>query len=104
MKNDITKLTAYEIGILLEKRKIDPISLLEIFLENYNLAEEGAKRGVSKILKKNAFIEAKLSWQRQKNNNRLSHIDGIPSARKDSHLYTSPIPLDSLSSRKPSSA
>ena len=83
MKNDITKLTAYEIGLLLEKRKIDPISLLEIFLENYNLAEEGAKRGVSRILKKNAFIEAKLSWQRQKNNNRLSIFDGIPSAWKD---------------------
>ena len=83
MKNDITKLTAYEIGILLEKRKIDPINLLEIFLENYNLAEEGAKRGVSKILKKEAFIEAKLSWERQKNNNRLSIFDGIPSGWKD---------------------
>ena len=56
MKNDITKLTAYEIGILLEKRKIDPISLLELFLENYNLAEEGTKRAVSKILKKEAFL------------------------------------------------
>ena len=83
MKNDITKLTAYEIGILLEKRKIDPISLLESFLENYNLAEEDTKRGVSKILKKEAFIEAKLSWQRQKNNNRLSIFDGIPSGWKD---------------------
>ena len=83
MKNDIIKLTAYEIGILLEKRKIDPLSLLEIFLENYNLAEEGAKRGVSKILKKEAFIEAKLSWERQKNNKRLSIFDGIPSGWKD---------------------
>ena len=83
MKNDITKLTAYEIGILLEKRKIDPISLLELFLENYNLAEEDTKRAVSKILKKEAFIEAKLSWERQKNNNRLSIFDGIPSGWKD---------------------
>jgi aspartyl-tRNA(Asn)/glutamyl-tRNA(Gln) amidotransferase subunit A len=83
MKNDITKLTAYEIGVLLEKRKIDPISLLELFLENYNLAEEETKRGVSKILKKEAFIEAKLSWERQKNNNRLSIFDGIPSGWKD---------------------
>ena len=37
MKNYITKLTAYEIGMLLEKKKIDPISLLEMFLENYKL-------------------------------------------------------------------
>ena len=44
MKNDITKLTAYEIGILLEKRKIDPISLLESFLENYNFTEDLIKR------------------------------------------------------------
>ena len=83
MKNDITKLTAYEIGILLEKRKIDPISLLELFLENYNLAEKDTKKAVSKILKKEAFFEAKLSWERQKNNNRLSIFDGIPSGWKD---------------------
>ena len=83
MKNDITKLTAYEIGILLEKRKIDPISLLELFLDNYYLAEEDTKRAVSKILKKEAFFEAKLSWERQKNNNRLSIFDGIPSGWKD---------------------
>ena len=56
MKNDITKLTAYEIGILLNKNKIDPISLLELFIENYNIAEEDTKRGVTKILKKEAFL------------------------------------------------
>ena len=83
MKNDITKLTAYEIGILLEKRKIDPISLLELFLENYNLAEKDTKKAVSKILKKEAFFEAKLSWERQRHNNRLSIFDGIPSGWKD---------------------
>ena len=83
MKNDITKLTAFEIGILLEKKKIDPIILLELFLENYKLAEENTKKGVSKILKKEAIIEAKLSWKRQKNNNRLSIFDGIPSGWKD---------------------
>ena len=83
MKNDITKLTAYEIGMLLEKRRIDPISLLELFLQNYNLAEEDTKKAVSKILKKEAFYEAKLSWERQKKNNRLSIFDGIPSGWKD---------------------
>ena len=55
MKNDITKLTAYEIGILLEKRKIDPISLLELFLENYNLAEEELKKVFLKYLKKGIY-------------------------------------------------
>ena len=83
MKKNITKLTAYEIGIQLEKKKIDPISLLELFLENYNLAEEDTKRGVSKILKKEPFSEAKLTWERQKNNNRLSIFDGVPSGWKD---------------------
>ena len=83
MKNDITKLTAYELGILLEKRKIDPISLLELFLENYNLSEKDTKRGVSKVLRKEAFSEAKLSWETQKKNNRLSIFDGIPSGWKD---------------------
>ena len=72
MKNDITKLTAYEIGTLLGNNKIDPISLLEMFLENYNIAEEGTKNSVCKVLKKEAFSEAKLSWERQKNNKRLS--------------------------------
>ena len=46
MKNDITKLTAFEIGTLLDKNKIDPIGLLELFLENFNTAEEGTKNGV----------------------------------------------------------
>ena len=83
MKNDITKLTAFEIGTLLDKNKIDPIGLLELFLENFNTAEEGTKNGVSIVLKKEAFTEAKLSWKRQKNNNRLSIFDGVPSGWKD---------------------
>ncbi len=83
MKNDITKLTAYEIGILLDKNKIDPIILLELFLKNYKTAEESTKSGISKILKKEAFIAAELSWKRQKNNSRLSIFDGIPSGWKD---------------------
>ena len=83
MKNDITKLTAYEIGTLLGNNKIDPISLLEMFLENYNIAEEATKNSVCKVLKKEAFTEAKLSWERQKNNKRLSIFDGVPSGWKD---------------------
>ena len=52
MKNDITKLTAYEIGVMLSKKKIDPVSLLELFLKNYNIAEEKTKSGICKILYK----------------------------------------------------
>ena len=83
MKNDITKLTAYEIGILLNKKKIDPISLLELFIENYNIAEESVKNGITKILKKEAFLAAEQSMERQKHNRRLSIFDGIPSGWKD---------------------
>ncbi len=83
MKNDITKLTAYEIGVMLSKNKIDPINLLELFLKNYNIAEEKTKSGICKILDKEAFLAAEQSWKRQKNNNRLSIFDGVPSGWKD---------------------
>ncbi len=83
MKNDITKLTAYEIGILLDQKKIDPIILIEQFIQNYNLAEESTKNGITKILSKEAIIAAEKSWKRQKDNNRLSIFDGIPSGWKD---------------------
>ena len=49
MKNDITKLTAHELGILINKKKIDPISLVELFIENYNIAKESTKGGITKI-------------------------------------------------------
>ena len=83
MKNDITKLTAYELGILINNKEIDPISLTELFIENYNMADDSAKSGITKIFKKEAFKAAELSWVRQKNNNRLSIFDGIPSGWKD---------------------
>tara|TARA_E500000178_G_C17022103_1_gene756142 strand:- start:908 stop:2260 length:1353 start_codon:yes stop_codon:yes gene_type:complete len=83
MKNDITKLTAYEIGTLLSKKKIDPIILLELFMENYKLATPNTRNAVCKEIKKEAFLEAEKSWKRQKSNNRLSHFDGIPSGWKD---------------------
>ena len=83
MKNYITKLTAYELGVLLSEKKIDPVHLLELFIENYNCAPEYTKNAVSKSLKKDALIEAELSWKRQKDNKRLSFFDGIPAGWKD---------------------
>ncbi len=83
MKNYITKLTAYQIGTLLSKKKIDPVNLLELFIENYNNAPEYTKNAVSKALKKDALIEAELSWKRQKGDKRLSFFDGIPAGWKD---------------------
>lgn len=83
MKNYITKLTAYEIGTLLSEKKIDPVNLLELFIENYNNAPQYTKNAISKVLKKDALVEAELSWKRQKDNSRLSFFDGIPAGWKD---------------------
>ena len=83
MKNYITKLSAYELGTLLSEKKIDPVNLLELFIENYNNAPQYTKNAVSKSLKKDALIEAELSWKRQKDNKRLSFFDGIPAGWKD---------------------
>ncbi|MAH88794.1 MAG: hypothetical protein CMJ06_01920 [Pelagibacterales bacterium] len=83
MKNYITKLSAHEIGTLLSEKKIDPVNLLELFIENYKNAPEYTKNAVSRVLKKDALIQAELSWKRQKENRRLSFFDGIPTGWKD---------------------
>ena len=83
MKNYITKLSAYELGTLLSEKKIDPVNLLELFIENYNNAPQYTKNAVSKSLETDALIEAELSWKRQKDNKRLSFFDGIPAGWKD---------------------
>ena len=82
-KNDITKLSAYEIGELLNKKKTDPVELVELFFENYKKATINTRYAVCKELQKEALIEAKYSWKRQKSSCRLSFFDGIPSGWKD---------------------
>ena len=84
MKNNLKIYSAFYLGLLLEKRKIDPIILLEYFLSNYKKANKNTKLSFSKVLEKEAYKEALLlSWKRQKNNQRLSFFDGIPIVWKD---------------------
>lgn len=83
MKNDITKLSAYEIGLLLMEKIVDPINLVELFFENYTRAPIKTSHSICENLKKEALLEAEASWKRQKNNSRLSIFDGIPSGWKD---------------------
>ena len=59
MKNDITKLTAYEIGILLEKKN-RPHKFVRIIFENYNLAEKDTKKLFLKYLKKRHFLRPNI--------------------------------------------
>ena len=72
MKNNLKIYSAYYLGSLLKKRKIDPIILLEYFLSNYKKANTNTKLSFSKVLEKEAYKEALLSWKRQKSNQRLS--------------------------------
>ncbi len=83
MKNDITKLNAYEIADLLRLKKIDPVYLLESFFNNYKSSTKEKRYAISKELKTDALKEAKRSWVRQKKNTRLSLLDGIPTGWKD---------------------
>ncbi|MDA9558995.1 amidase [Alphaproteobacteria bacterium] len=83
MENNITHLYAYQISELLEKKKIDPVILLEQFIENYEKASNQARYAFCKFLKKESLLEAESSWKRQKENNRLSIFDGIPTGWKD---------------------
>ncbi|MEC8099662.1 MAG: amidase [Pseudomonadota bacterium] len=83
MKNNLKIYSAFYLGSLLEKRKIDPVILLEHFLSNYKKANTNTKLSFSKILEKEAYKEAILSWKRQKSNQRLSFFDGIPIVWKD---------------------
>ena len=66
MKNDITKLNAYEIADLLRLKKIDPVYLLESFFNNYKSSTKEKRYAISKELKTDALKEAKRSWVRQK--------------------------------------
>jgi aspartyl-tRNA(Asn)/glutamyl-tRNA(Gln) amidotransferase subunit A len=83
MENKITQLYAYQIADLLERKKIDPVILLEQFIENYEKESNKARYAFCKFLKKESLLEAEISWKRQKEDNRLSVFDGIPTGWKD---------------------
>lgn len=52
MNNNITKLYAYQISDLLEKKIIDPVVLLELFINNFEVASKKTKYAFSNFLKK----------------------------------------------------
>ena len=83
MIKNLKNFSAYYLGSLLDRKKIDPIVILEYFLSNFKNAKENEKLSFSKVMKKEAFKEAELSWKRQKKNERLSFLDGIPIVWKD---------------------
>ncbi len=83
MNNNLKIYSAFYLGILLEKKKIDPIEILEYFLSNFKKANKNIKLSFCKLLEKKSYKEANLSWKRQKNNQRLSFFDGIPIVWKD---------------------
>ena len=56
MKNDITKLTAYEIGVMLSKKN-RPCKFTRVVLENYNIAEEKLKAEFVKYFIKKHLAE-----------------------------------------------
>ena len=83
MNNNLKKFSAFYLGFLLERSKIDPIIILEYFLSNFSNAKKNERLSFTKIFKKAAYKEAELSWKRQKKNERLSFFDGIPIVWKD---------------------
>ena len=83
MNNNFKKLSAFYLGTLLEKKKIDPYIILDHFFSNYTKANQNEKLSFTEVLKKEAYEEASLSWKRQQKDERLSFFDGIPIAWKD---------------------
>ncbi len=83
MNNNLKYHTAFYMGILLKKNKLDPVMLLEYFIERYKNSSKNEKLSFSKILINQARKEAELSWFRQKKKERLSFFDGIPIVWKD---------------------
>ena len=66
MNNNLKIYSAFYLGVLLERKKIDPIIILEYYLSNFKKANKNTKLSFSKVLEKQAYKEATLSWKRQK--------------------------------------
>ena len=66
MNNNLKIYSAFYLGVLLERKKIDPIIILEYFLSNFKKANQNVKLSFCKVLEKQAYKEAELSWKRQK--------------------------------------
>ena len=66
MNNNLKIYSAFYLGSLLERKKTDPVAILEYFLSNYRKANKNVKLSFSRVLEKQAYEEAELSWKRQK--------------------------------------
>ena len=66
MNKNFKKFSAYYLGSLLERKKIDPIALLEYFILNFKKSLKDQKLSFTKVFMKEALIEANQAWKRQK--------------------------------------
>lgn len=66
MNKNFKKYSAYYLGSLLERKKIDPIALLEYFILNFKKSLKDQKLSFTKVFMKEALIEANQAWKRQK--------------------------------------
>ena len=71
MNNNLKIYSAFYLGVLLERKKIDPITILEYYLSNFKKANINTKLSFSKVLEKQAYKEATLSWKRQKKKSKI---------------------------------
>lgn len=83
MAKDLKNLCAYELGELIDSKKIDPIYVLRFYLETYSQSNKNIKLSFVKVLKERAEKEAEMAWKRQKEGRRKGLLDGIPIAWKD---------------------
>ena len=72
---NIKYLSAYNIGLLLHKKKICPIDLVNFYFHEINSFKENSPYTV--LTKKRALIEAALSKKRISEENTLSPLDGV---------------------------
>ena len=66
MNNNLKIHSAFYLGLMLQRKKIDPVAMLDYFISNFNKANKNEKLSFTVLLKKDAYKEAELSWNRQK--------------------------------------
>ena len=83
MESNFERLDAYQIGKLIKENKLNPLTLLEFFIDLYKKSKKDTQNSFCDYFIKNAYKEAELSRKRQINDSRLSIFDGIPTGWKD---------------------
>ena len=83
MNKNLKNYSAFYLASQISRNKIDPVEIIEYFFSNFKNSDENHRRSFTKVIKKEALIEAENSWKRQKNKERLSFFDGVPIVWKD---------------------